>query len=236
MKKLAVLIVFIIALLSLSVAFSEAAGKPILFRDIEWGASYESIAAGGEMDKLFDGTGGTGFVTTLDERHFTAHLDGDHPDYNEYVAWSKYNHEAVGAIGDIAGYNLIGISMFFVYVPDEDGHFVKDGAHARLYCAGYELGSVINNEISDLVDKEKDIVAKLSSLYGEYEVEKAGKYDCYLWRGADGTSVAFARGKNIVYSYEGGDTLLKQAQDAMDAINAEKEAQKKEFSQKTNGL
>ena len=241
MKKLALLLAALLAVLSLAPALADAAETPILFRGIEWGTTSGELREAGIWDgyiiayndsknlyanpyairQVFD----TEFVYP-DELSFTNKSDG-------YVPKSE--------ISDVAGYGLLDVNLFFVMIPEADGTFSGSWDSWQLYAAQYELSNKMLDPDVEGIDVQEDLTGKLSALYGDYEEEEGSYGGCRIWRGAEGTWVALkvipGDGHTyITYGYDGADALFEQAQAATDAINAAKDAKREEFSQQTNGL
>ncbi len=122
--------------------------------------------------------------------------------------------------------------MFFTYTADEKGLLLEEMESAKFYIGYYSI------EVSGEDGQEAawdDLTQKLTSLYGEYDQE-VNPWDTYrVWDGAEETMVSLDKESShygekysitIRYSFEAGETLL---QDAQSAINHE-------FSLITEGL
>ena len=234
MKKVALMIAAVLILCCVP-ALSEGDGEPILFRGIEWGSSYADISETVELKSLQSNTSG---ISPTYIRRRTGD-DNAYPDGYKFTGFAQYADSEIAAIGEIAGYGLYDICLYFVYIP-EDGEFIRDEEHAALYCACYKLHNAPSDPEMRHIDSEEDLIAKLSALYGDYEKELTGSERCYVWHGAQGTLVSLlcrpAWAPQITYSYEGGEELLRRAQETQDAINAAINAKESEFRQNTNGL
>lgn len=189
---------------------------PILFRDIEWGASLpEALDGMPEGVKFFNiepGTSVTVYGEMFDTHNF--HLDGD---IIGYVSAMSSSLEGI----KIAGYELSGIIMRFAFVPDEDGLLIQDDQHTKLYFAQYKLSP------KDLDAAYADLTEKLSSLYGEPDSVTSENYlvdkNYTAWEGADNTilvlySEVYPSGSKYIeirYGTLDGDEWMQQAYDAL---------------------
>ncbi len=108
--------------------------------------------------------------------------------------------------------------MEFVYLPGEDGSLIRNHDNSALISAKYCLTP------SDPDAAFDDLTKKMTELYGEMVRENKEKEDTFrIWEGTNGTMVTLQRGKYIIedngvfirYTFQGADTLLDQAHEAV---------------------
>ena len=224
MRKLSLLLAALLALLSLAPALADAAGEPILFRGIEWGTTLKVISEDVELSRVEDRT--DAWLTPDGIRHGVS-KGLKYPDWRSYTIQKNYSTSEVEAIGEIEGYRLLDVKLYFVCVPDADGAYIRDDAHAVLYAARYDLAEKPIDPELEGISVLNDLSGKLSGLYGAYEAELGtnGGNTCYTWHGADDTMVSLTMNPNlwavncITYSWGGAEALLEQAQQAQDVLN-----------------
>ena len=235
MKRRFYLLALLLVLAS-AAALADAYDQPILFRGIPWGASYAELKEPMNLEDLESGINAAArFSYTTDAIIKTASSKTyENKKYSAVVGVSK---DGIDAIGDVAGYELYKIFLYFAFVPDEDGSIVRDEEHTALYGAVYcTLGPIGVQKTQE--QSFEDVKAKLSSLYGEPEMENTRP----IWRGADGTMASLNKGArksgvDIRYATEAGDAMLEACLNAeIAAKEAAKAAKEAEFSAKTNGL
>ena len=136
----------------------------------------------------------------------------------------------------VAGYEVKYLYLYFVFLPGEDGILIKDAEHTAFCFAEYVF------EPSDRDAAYVDLVAKLTSIYGDvdvYKIEKPFKtesaanlmyVETNLWYGAEDTMVSVVRMDHqevdyhkikIKYGFMGADGLAENAYAA--AMKEEKE-------------
>ncbi|MBR6187052.1 MAG: hypothetical protein IKQ41_12440 [Clostridia bacterium] len=207
MKKIACLLLTLILLVSCCAAFAEetASGayeKPILFRGIPWGSTWE------EAQKYLP----EGIEYSLSAICRMSRVDS-YMQFNDKL----YNDEQLGRYYyasdskklngmKVAGYALSGLYLYFAGTSDDSGYLAMDETHGALLYAEYR----INAHNYDAVFK--DLLDKLTSLYGDADVTN-DKGTQYLWYGADGTMASLAlRGDILIrYGFSGADALIEQA-------------------------
>lgn len=232
MKKTLVLTTACCALLGMTV--SAETDKEILFRDIAWGTNYS------EVQQL---------LSDFDWYDMSFDYMNQYPveeiltDNHEYFS-DDYSNGGINMIAlpftkketDVAGYTTSDIELFFSYIP-VDGALSKEDTDTALYGARYEFSP------KDLSAMSADLTEKLSSLYGEPDdISKAtdlwgNKTAITRWYGANDTVVALrtldSSGDTtglyddelwISYAWEKGDDLLKDADNAVSALDAADEA------------
>lgn len=216
MKKLTVVFLACLILFCTTVVLAETAATPILFRDIEWGSTYNEAQKGlPDNVKLYDLDADSSYLVEemmTDERrnYFDGHV----------AARANARSSSLRGI-KIAGYELSGLTMCFAWTPGTDGLIVEDAAHTALYYAVYEISP------KDLKAAYADLTTKLSSIYGEpVSTKESGtiidqKYT--IWNGADNTmlvllSKEYSSGSTeieIRYGTTEGNIWLQQAYDAL---------------------
>lgn len=200
--------------------------NPILFRNIPWGANFETAKAA-FPDKVR-------WCDVNDDSAYNVEYmvyDGAETRYTGNVSEYKYTQssslEEAGM--KVAGYNIASIVLRFAYVPGSDGLLVHDDNHVALYLAQYQI------EPKDPDAVYNDLLTKLSSLYGDIDYTHTNaqyiSYTYNVWNGSDGTMVCLERedypsGSHYIYikySYLGGNDLLETAYQALvyeEALNA----------------
>ena len=226
MKKISfVVLLFVFVCLCGLVTAEAVYEKPILFRGIEWGTSYNEV------------------VETYPNKNQNEWEPGG-------IEAIFYGGEAThyGKVGfrirsglpqgvTVAGYDVNDIYLNFVYTPDETGRLTKDKDHAVLCLAEYEFDFGSKKESYDAA--LEDLTNKLTLLFGDSDNQPSSGYGTRaVWKGAEGTLVSLncRRGSYlnggyyyriyINYSFEGMETLLQDAKKALDM----------EFSFITDGL
>ena len=247
MKRFITLLLILILASSCSLSFAESDARPILFRGIPWGISYHDLRKLTDLTALetYEPVSGHSSTLTVASLIAGAAAIGDAADdktYNGkyYVDVADYTGDAIRTIGDIAGYQLLDIHLYFARIPDDSGVVTQDEERTALFGAVYSLfGPPIDPDISKTNDEIKeDLTAKLSSLYGEPEVIDGDP----TWHGPEGTlsSLRFNLNRDykyIIYASEAGDEWLKACLDAETAAEEAAQAAKEaEFSSRTNGL
>jgi len=200
--------------------------KEILFRDMPWGTSYSDV------DRLFPEFGdvylrkGEEEGSPYDIRTIIS-TEKSSGFENEISAKATYYENDM----KVAGYPINEVEFFFAY-PVMDGDVLDTDPDLKCYAARYQMIP------SDLVDAEKDLKEKLSSLYGQPDFS-----DVYtspyvnitytIWYGANNTGVALSRREIelflpsdicINYFTLDGDDWLREASDArLNSLKNERE-------------
>ena len=214
------LLTLVLSLLLILGAFSyamadEEHSEPILFRGASWGSNYSDVQI-----VLPDGVK----MRDLDIREYW------YPMMDMMYDGSGYGNQVKAEIGcyayartsslkgiKVAGYEIEQIYLYFVFVPDETGKLVKDPAHTAFISGQYKIEPKDPDAVFD------DLVTKLSSLYGDVDVEESSEgiidRKMALWKGADGTMVSifkqdYSSGTHEIYIKYGtldGDRLIDEA-------------------------
>ena len=201
--------------LVLLVCFSSVAlADEILFRKIPWFSNYETVME--TADKL-DATWGNPSSSTgkfIIDYVKEASSNSDR-DYQCVCTVST----GKGVSLQVAGYNVTGMTLYFAFVPDEDGEIDHSLDNTSFYMARYTLS------IDDYDLSLKDLMGKLNDLYGKPKVIEADDGcdseidDIYKWSGDKNTFVYLAGDSNqygpsirLYYGTSDGDTLIKDAE------------------------
>ena len=130
-----------------------------------------------------------------------------------------------------AGYEVDGVSFYFVYTPDETGQLSKDKDQAVLCLAEYEIYFGYDEEYFE--ESLVDLMNKLTLVYGDVDKRPTSEYNGTnaVWKGAEDTLVSlFCEGNwhlltgdwwhRIYIRYASGsmDTLLQAAKSAESKI------------------
>lgn len=216
MKKTCALLMVPIMCLSCFGALAKC-DKPILFRGAEWGCTIE------EAVKVLPGKTPIADLQMkpierwypMNEMMFSHDVWGIAKFAEELGC--RYDCTPLIKENQVAGYDVSGLSLYFVYRPGENGLLQKDST--ALVNACYTL----NPKSSELA--YDDLRQKLISLYGdvdESDQKSISGHDFIqsLWYGADGTMVSLVRNCyrdriEIQYGFEGGNDLMQEAYDAV---------------------
>lgn len=218
MKKLFSVFVVITMLFTCYSACADTYESPILFRGIQWGSTVSEASSG-----LPEGV--RMYATRINEYWYPMASTMFDESVNEYfkaeLGCYEYARSTTLENVKVAGYNIAGLYLYYVYVPGENGLLIKDNANTALAYAYYKL------EPKDPEAVYADLVKKLTSLYGDVdEHQKKSPYIVYeqnLWHGADGTMVSLVKedypsGSHYIYikyGYSGADELIAKAYDAI---------------------
>ena len=235
MKRLFLLLALAFLLIG-AATLADAYEKPILFRGIPWGTSYAELKGQMPLDDLESGIKQAENDSLTVERIIKTASDRTYEN-KKYSANIEVLKEGIDEIGEVAGYKLLGIRLYFAFVPDQDNSIVRDEEHTALYGAVYyTLGPIEVYKTQE--ESVEDVKAKLTSLYGEPEIVNTRP----IWHGAEGTLASVNKsasneGVQIRYATEAGDAMLKACQDAeIAAREAAQAAKEAAFSANTNGL
>lgn len=206
-SKLILIVVIIIVLLIPIYSYAESADEvSITFRGIPWGSSYNDI-----QDSLQDGQ----HLGKLSSDHYCSSAYG-------YVTAGYdilYSGEELGAfcslIGSdgkyvpVAGYDTILSEMVFAYTPNDDGIIDYNSQNTALIQAMYSIETIVPHVVFD------DLLAKLTSVYGEPVYEKRTTGSCPVWTDQDGGMVGLIiKSDDVViirYTFKGADQLITDA-------------------------
>ena len=238
---LALTAALVLSVFCFTAAGSFAAEDVITFRDIPWGTrlneTEELIKQSGIDEGAEIHTDYSLMIPGINYRISRLHeLVPWFPEPQKKASYLKTTNMVVDDSNlKVAGYNLNldGLIMYFVYLPDEKGN-IGYRSDSALFAAAYDIkapGYDYDSTVADLKEK-------LAGVYGQkfiVDKRKVNGFGCtyYIWQGADDTYVVLcdldgigifnSRRVMIVYAsmeYE------NKAQEAMDRIEAEKEAQK----------
>ena len=212
MKKTLMTILVVCMLFSNAFA-EENSTSPILFRNIPWGSSMQTVL------RSFDGLS---FSEPRDDYAGTVnHYIYENSDirYTDYVCTKVYARQLNGMM--VAGYELSNLYLYFAYTPDETRTLPKDENHTAFTMGEYKI---VPKDLSFVMN---DLMQKLSRLYGEPVDHKTTgwsiTHDIYVWRGADGTVVSligenYSSGSTYIYIRYSFDGANEYYQNAMDAL------------------
>lgn len=242
MKKCVVAILIVSSLLlNLAYALAEY-DKPILFRNVPWGATYNEVIATFPDSMTMQQLKFKDWYTSLDEVMYHGYSEII-PDASSVVCYAEPKlygtwGQSLEPLKDVkvAGYELENLELYFTFIP-QNGEVVRAKPYTSLIYAVYEIKTKYNEAESAF----NDIRNKLVSLYGAYEQNtieyisfwdsKAKHYFQNIWRGKDGTMLSLVSQNhegNIYtrYSFEGANDLV------LTALNVEK----RNNQQSTDGL
>ena len=189
----------------------------ILFRNIPWGSSYQEVTS--QISVNHWSKPDPDYATTVKN----GMMDTGDIKYMDYVRCKTRGTPDM----KVAGYPVDSILLWFVYTQDSNGHLTRDINDTAFYLAEY----VIKPKDIDVV--EKDLIEKLTSVYGDVDEEATGGYTIkehrYLWYGSNKavlvlTSQRYNSGSNyirITYGWLEGDEYLQKAYDCIVAEEAE---------------
>ena len=213
---------------------------PILFRNIPWGSSLTEVKS---MLKEYNvsGSSGKGMRTWTVEDYTEGDFAG------KYYQAANINIHATGSFSkkvDVAGYEA-SFEMSFAFVP-HNGQLSHEESDSALFAARYTINP------ADVNSAEKDLITKLSSIYGEGTKGKSkselfgGTTTKTIWSVGGETKVVLMAsdyeegglGKDeitISYVWTRGNTLLDQAYSAEQ--NSSKNQEKNTYNNSnTDGL
>ena len=214
--------------------------EPMLFRNIPWGTSLAEVK---KILKEYKVTGSSGHgMRTWTVEDYT---EGDFA--GKYYASNNINIHANGSFSkkvDVAGYEA-SFDMSFVYLPI-NGQLTYEESDTALFAARYTINP------ADVASAEKDLVSKLSSIYGEGTKGKTkrelfdGTTTKTIWDVGGEMKIVLMATKyktgsigqdeiTISYVWTRGNKLLDQAFEAEQ--NVAKNSEKKNYNNSnTNGL
>ena len=219
MKKLVCLIIALTMFFS-TIALAEEK-QEYRFRDIPWGADFDSVKDALSDYDLHGIVGATTDVHSVEDVI-----------YNESVHQMSFEYKdinitafAMNSAQRVAGYTTTAIKLYFAYLP-VNGILTHCGVDSALYGATYEF------EPASMVTMVMDLRDKLVSLYGQYDsgvMEKnefGEAFTLFTWNGENdsmivlGSKIPSSADKFsditvwISYIWAKGDDLLNNASDA----------------------
>ena len=210
-KGLAALLALVLVICISVSAFADE----ILFRKIPWFSNYETVME--TVDKL-DATWGNPKSST--GKYIIDYV-------KEASSNSDRDYQCVCTVGtdsknldlQVAGYDVTGMTLFFAFIPGDDGTIDHSLDNTSFYMARYTL------KIDDFDLSLKDLMSKLNDLYGKPKtIESDDGCDSdidtiYKWSGDKDTFVYLAGDSNkygpsirLYYGTSEGDTLIKNAE------------------------
>lgn len=204
--------------------------QEIVFRDIPWGTSCTEVEnIWGSMVNV----AGDGYKTFSSDDIILGDYQGIDFEYDDInIISTPYNGEV-----EVAGYTTSSVNFYFAYIP-VDGVLTREEQDSALYGARYEF------EAKNLEEMSKDLIQKLTSVYGEpiKTTEKTDLYDIKYtytyWYGANDTVLVlkaqdttndttdiFEDEIYISYVWLKGDEMLQEASDISKQEALDKEAE-----------
>ena len=156
-------------------AFAANSGE-ILFRNIPWGITLDEFVGKLESEGFVISSVDTGPILNVNLPHIN----------NGMGCRVFFGEEGTGAICKVAGYDVCQIVVMSI-CNINDGEIDTNYKNCVVYSAGY----VLSNEqgLTPCPEStEKDLLGKLSHLYGEYSSPFDGYYE---WNGENKTKVLF---------------------------------------------
>lgn len=204
--------------------------QEIVFRDIPWGTSCTEVEKSwGYMVNV----AGEGYKTFSSDDIIIGDYEGIDFEYDDINIISTVLNGEV----EVAGYTTSNVKFYFVYVP-VDGVLTREEEDSALYGARYEFVA------KNLEEMSKDLVRKLTSVYGEPTKVTERKdfrdfeYTYTYWYGANDTVLALKTIDTesdttglyedeiyISYVWLKGDEMLQEASDLSKQEALEKEAE-----------
>lgn len=230
-KKIFLSAIMISTFLSINVLAEERSEKEILFRDIPWGTNFLDTANYFEGYDLWDLSGDWTVNPSVDGVLLNNDNEGIDFEYNDInIIGNLYPGEM-----EVAGYTTKDVELHFAYTFKDD-MLLKNKYYCALYGATYVF------EPLNLEEMTQDLIAKLSSIYGDYAKESTDRdlfgsvYKYYYWYGVNDTELVLVSETvsedmaellsdtiSISYAWRKGDELLQEANDYLknEDINAE---------------
>lgn len=232
MKKKSLIVTMITSsLLIASPVFAETDSE-ILFRDIPWGSSFNDTSKLLPEFNLFGSTM-DGLNAANTNNVLKGELSGDIGINNNCYS-GEICFQAMPMISrdlDVAGYPVYCLYLYYTY-STENGFSLSDD-NTILYGAQYEF-----EEPQNLESMYSDLADKLSTIYGEADdkcddINDFGTQTAYMrWYGANDTAVALQSYDYddypriyVSYAWLKGDELLKEADAALSADQANTESE-----------
>jgi len=157
--------------------------KEILFRQMPWGTNYIDVTKAFKGMHINDFKGGASWYNWDIEQICTGKSKEKYK--YDYINMSAIIYDTI----EVAGYKSTETDLFFAYLPEENGLLTHDYSDTAFYGARYIFNP------ADIDNMEKDLKNKLSSLYGEIDVQLKPWNDmlqnctAYGWTGQNDTSV-----------------------------------------------
>ena len=223
--------IFIFLLLLCSIFYGTAYAKyddTILFRDISWGKTIDEVEAqlikdGFDIRSVGESDGTVGFPhsSLVEIMVDKANYDEKYGNYIKAVSHSPVK---------VAGYETYETSVYFAYLPNENDIITKDRKLTSFMLACYEIVPV------DINFATEDIINKLKSIYGEYDVKdkytSAFKNDYYIWKSSKDNTFIFLRKMESNYSVSARLYLYYGTMDGDNLMDSARQLQE-EFAKKT---
>lgn len=214
---------FLMACLLMAIActaVADSGAKPILFRDLPWGATYAEV-----IEAMPDGLKFEVDYLGNEEtfpKSFEALVTGEGMDegFTGPIAMGAIGTPEVAGSVKVAGYGLNSIVLLFAYTAGDDGMLERDEEHTAFALGQYTIHPLKLNECFD------DLIAKLTMLYGEPEATvqldaeaQTGITKYTAWRGAEESNLYLCTdGKNsvqLLYWSAEGEKLMQEAYNAL---------------------
>ena len=218
MKKFVSIVLVMMLILTASSCFADTHESPILFRNAKWGSNYSTVLSLLPEGVKMYSPKVSEYWRLTDDRMFD---ESSWDYYKAELGCYAYSKSSSMKNVKVAGYEVDTIYLYFLYEVGADGLLIKDDTHTSLMYAYYKL------EPKDPDAVYADLVAKLTSLYGDVDLHQQRSpyitYEQNLWYGADGTMVSLVKedypsGSHYIYikyGVSGADEQIKAAYDAV---------------------
>ena len=216
MKKFCCFLLTIIFCSISLLTVAEESEKKILFRNNEWGASFEEVRASFPSSIRWWTPDADSSYSIMDHMLGTHsfHFDGHVCCYVSPISSSLKDFK-------VAGYDVSYIQLRFAFIPTDEGIIVEDYKHTALYFAKYRI------DCRNALSARDDLIEKLSVLYGNEYIKSSPPFSFtdtyYTWYGAEGTmltlmiDIGYSKPRvELMYGFKGGDALLLNAYKALE--------------------
>lgn len=220
---------FLMACLLMAIActaVADSGAKPILFRDLPWGATYAEV-----IEAMPDGLKFEVDYLGNEEtfpKSFEALVTGEGMDEGftgPIIMGAIGTPEAAGSV-KVAGYGLNSMILIFAHTAKDDGMLARDEEHTAFVIGAYGINPanlVTPTKVDECFD---DLTAKLTMLYGEPETTvqlgegaQSGMTKYTAWRGAEESNLYLStdgqHSVELLYWSAEGEKLVKEAYDAL---------------------
>ena len=206
----------------------------ITFRGFDWYSTRTEVEKALASNGITDGawmSDRNQIMRATGEQIWATNVSGyDHVDGGGWHA--MYSNMTVG--GGSPSYSY----AYYMYPVSENGTVIKSDDEAQLYFGLYEYK---RRDFEELEEVFNDLAAKLSVLYGEYEVVETDYFIRYTWTDSFGNTAKLVHYPDyfVELAYEAGDAedKLTILQDALDEeVRISQESERLANAQNTDGL
>ena len=163
MKRILASLFALIMVFTTSICFADTYENPILFRNAKWGSSYSEVLTVLPADVKMYSPKISEYWRLSGDMMFD---EGSWDYFKAELGCYSYSQSSSMKNVKVAGYDVDTIYLYFLYDNGSDGLLVKDEAHTSLIYAYYKL------EPKDPDTVYADLVAKLTSLYGDVDLHQ----------------------------------------------------------------